>query len=312
MTMDDEFAKIEWLSKRLRSGDAQFPIDIGDDAAVVRNRSDQSVLTVDTQVEGVHFRREFLSWEQLGARAIITAASDVVAMAAKPSASLLAMILPIELEDADFRSVIEGAADAARETGARIVGGNLSAGSQFSVTTTVLGAPDGAPLGRDGGKPGERLYVTGELGAAALGLALLMAGKTGGDTAGRFIERWRRPPIHRASSLRAATAAIDVSDGLLQDLGHLCEASNVGAVVWADRIPTAPRHQNLCDELGLDAMELALSGGEDYELLFTAGPQTQITGATPIGELTQSPGVMVLDANGKKVSIPRKGFRHFG
>ncbi len=310
--MDDEFAKIEWLTKRLRATDAQVPIDLGDDAAVVQNRSELSVLTVDTQVEGVHFRPEFLTWEQLGARAIITAASDVVAMAASPNAALLAMILPVDFEDADFRRVIEGAAAAAQDTGARIVGGNLSAGRQFSLTTTVLGSPLGAPVGRDGGTPGDRLYVTGALGAAALGLALLMAGKTEGDMASRFAERWRRPPIHRASSLRAATAAVDISDGLLQDLGHLCAASNVGAVVWADQIPTAPGHRDLCDALGLDARELALSGGEDYELLFAAPPQAQLTRARPIGELTQIPGIVVLDANGNQVRVRSEGFRHFG
>lgn len=309
--MDDEFAKIEWLTKRLRSGDAQVPVDVGDDAAVLRNRSALSALTVDTQVEGVHFRRGFLSWEALGARAVITAASDIVAMGASPSASLLALILPPDFDDTDFRNLVEGADAAAKSTGARIVGGNLSAGSQFSLTTTVVGASEAEPIGRAGGRPGEILYVTGEIGAAALGLALLMADETDGETATRFVERWRRPPVRSAASLRAATAAIDISDGLLQDLGHLCRASKVGARIFADRVPLARGHRDLCAELELDATRLALCGGEDYELLFSAPSDAQVHGATPIGELTEDAEVLVFDSSGQRLSLDSQGFRHF-
>ena len=224
--MRDEFARIEWLKTRfdLDGESTKVLVGIGDDAAVIDFGNRPTIVTVDTQVEGVHFRADLLSCRELGYRAVVAAVSDVWAMAAMPTASVIALTLPADLSDDDFRALIDGLADAARATGARVIGGNLSQGSSLTATTTVFGLPISKSLTRRGAQPGDSIYVTGTLGSAALGLAVLEASRLDLEGARSFAERWRRPPLngHAAAVLaRIATAAVDVSDGCLQDLEHL-------------------------------------------------------------------------------------------
>ena len=315
--MRDEFAKIEWLKTRFDlDGDSKgVVVGIGDDAAVIHFGNRPTIVTVDTQVEGTHFRRDLISCSDLGYRAIVAAVSDIWAMAATPNASVVALTLPADFPDQQFRDLIEGIAEAARSTGARIVGGNLSQGPSLSVTTTVFGSPIAEPVTRHGARPGDSVYVTGTLGSAALGLAVLNAGAIDFDHATSFVERWRRPPTNgRAAKGLAgfATAVVDVSDGCLQDLQHLCTASAVGATLHSNAIPIAPGYQQTCEALDLDALELALTGGEDYELMFTASesPEAGALG-TLIGEITEGSGVQVVDESGRAVEIHQSGFRHF-
>lgn len=315
--MHDEFAKIEWLKTRFDlDGDSKkVVVGIGDDAAVINFGNRPTIVTVDTQVEGIHFRRDLISCRDLGYRAMVAAVSDVWAMAARPSAAVIAITLPAEFPDEDFRELIDGLAEAARGTGARVIGGNLSQSQSLTVTTTVFGLPIAEPVTRDGARPGDSVYVTGTLGSAALGLAVLQAGVLELDHAASFVERWRRPPSngHAAKVLaRLATAAVDISDGCLQDLEHVCTASSVGAILHADAVPTAAGYHALCDALGLDPIELALTGGEDYELMFTApeSPDAASLG-TKIGEIIEGSGVQVLDTVGEKVDLGRTGYRHF-
>jgi thiamine-monophosphate kinase len=315
--MRDEFAKIEWLKSRfeLDGGKDELVIGIGDDAAVIDFGNRPAVITVDTQVENVHFRLDLISYRDIGYRAVVAAASDVWAMAAMPSASVVALILPEHLSDESFEELIEGLAEAARATGARVIGGNLSRGDALSVTTTVFGLPIAEPVARDGARVGDSVYVTGTLGAAALGLAVLESGRLDLEHGPSFAERWRRPPIngHLATALaKLATAAVDVSDGCLQDLGHVCTASRVGAAVLAHALPTAPGYRATCEALGLNPIELALTGGEDYELLFTVPPSAKAAiAATRIGEITEDAGVRVVGEHGQPISLSRTGFRHF-
>jgi thiamine-monophosphate kinase len=315
--MHDEFAKIEWLKTRfeLDAKPEGVVVGIGDDAAVFDFGNRPTVITVDTQVEGVHFRGDMISPRDLGRRAMVAAASDVWAMAAMPSASTIALTLPPDLSEQQFRELIEGLAGAARLVGARVIGGNLSRGEALSVTTTVFGLPIGRPLTRAGAHPGDAVYVTGTVGAAALGLAILDTKRTEIEHAERFIERWRRPPIngHAVKTLAAvATAAVDLSDGCLQDLQHLCKASGVGARIYADALPTAPGHSTTSEALGLNPLDLALAGGEDYELLFTAPASSDAEAVgTKIGEITSGNLIEVLDASGHRVEVKRSGFRHF-
>jgi thiamine-monophosphate kinase len=315
--MRDEFARIEWLKSRfeLDVEPGGVLVGIGDDAAVVDFGNRPTVITVDTQVEDVHFRRDTISPRDIGRRAMVAAASDVWAMAAMPTASVIALTLPPDLPEQDFQDLIEGLAGAARSTGARVIGGNLSAAQALSITTTVFGLAIEKPITRAGARPGDAVYVTGTLGAAALGLAILQAERTDLEHAERFIDRWRRPPIngHAVKTLAAvATAAVDVSDGCLQDLQHVCDASGVGATLHADALPTAPGHASTSQALGLDAVALALSGGEDYELLFTARAASEAEAiATKIGVITAGDGIRVIDADGRPLELQRSGFRHF-
>ena len=315
--MRDEFTKIEWLKTRFElDGDSKkVAVGIGDDAAVIDFGNRPTIVTVDTQVEDVHFRRDLISYRDAGYRAIVAAVSDIWAMAAMPSGSVVALTLPEHLPDEDFRELIEGLAEAARKTGARIIGGNLSKGPSLSVTTTVFGLPIVESVTRAGAKPGDSAYVTGTLGSAALGLAILQAGRLDLDHAASFVERWKRPPLngHAAKVVAGfATAAVDVSDGCLQDLQHVCTASGVGATLRADAIPTAPDYQPTCEALDLDPVVLALSGGEDYELIFTAPESSEASAiGTKIGEITEGSGVHVVDESGRAIEFAQAGFRHF-
>jgi len=315
--MRDEFAKIEWLKTRfdLDGDSTKVLVGIGDDAAVIDFGNRPTIITVDTQVEDVHFRRDLISSRDLGFRAMVAAASDVWAMAAMPSAAVVALTLPPDFPDEEFRELIEGLAEAARITGARVVGGNFSQGASLSVTTTVFGLPIAEPVTRHGAQAGDSVYVTGTLGSAALGLAILQAGAPGLEHAASFVDRWKRPPTngHVAKGLADfATAAVDVSDGCLQDLHHVCAASGVGATLRADAIPASPGYQSICEALELDPVVLALTGGEDYELIFTAPESSEASAlGTKIGEIIDGSGVEVVDEAGRVIDIERTGFRHF-
>ena len=315
--MRDELAKIAWLKARFElNGDYEGAIiGIGDDAAVYDFGGTPTIITVDAHVEQTHFRSELLSFRQLGRRALTAAVSDVWAMGGEPAAAVVSLTLAPRFPETSFEALIDGLAEAARETNARIIGGNLTRGRELSIHTTVFGRPFGEALTRSGARPGDALYVTGTVGAAALGLELLQAGREETEGAAPFVERWRRPPnnayaARKVSSL--ASAAIDVSDGCVQDARHLCGASEVGTTIRAEALPTLPGHAELCAILGLDPIELAAGGGEDYELLFAApaSPEADALG-TRIGEIHEGTGVTLVDGSGQALSVARDGFDHF-
>jgi thiamine-monophosphate kinase len=312
----DEFSRVRELAALF--GPASSPesvmLGIGDDAAVLHPQSDPWVFSVDVAVESVHFERAFATLGQLGSRAFSAAVSDLAAMAATPVAALSALVLPSDFSQAAFRELTRGIAQAAARYGCPVIGGNLSSGRELSLTTTVIGALTGPALYRSGARPGDDIYVTGRLGSAALGLALLQRGATA--LAPQFVDAWRAPEarLQAAQQIREhATSAIDVSDGALQDLGHLCEASGTGALLWAERLPFAPDFERVAREIGGDPLNLSLLGGEDYELIYTLPAGTNDRGVgTRIGQmLAETAGVQVLDAQGQDVTPRGDGFRHF-
>lgn len=315
----DEFDRIARLRPLLEQSAGDVLLGIGDDAAVLARFARNCVLTVDTAVENVHFRAHFADWATLAARAFSAALSDLAAMGAQPKAALSALILPATFTDDAFDALQRGLAEAAAAYGCPIVGGNLARGDALSITTTAIGEVDGVGLTRSGAEPDQTIYATGVLGAAALGLALLE--KPAGSShpaAGACIERWQKPRARIAEGrllLTHATAAIDVSDGALQDLGHVCRASGVGAELWAEALPAPPGFAALAQELGLDPLRLALAGGEDYELLYTLpsdAPDSARALGTQIGRITAQPGVVrILDAHGSELSASASGYRHF-
>ena len=233
---------------------------IGDDAAILDVPvGSRLVASTDATVENVHFRRAWLEPAEIGYRAAAAALSDLAAMAASPIAILVAMSVPL-----DWRPVLgeiaEGIGEAARLFGAPITGGNLTGGAELALTVTVLGAT-GRPLGRDGARVGDLLYVTGTLGGPRCALAALESGRA---PAAEHRARFARPSarIHEALWLAAhgTTASIDISDGLMADLRHLAAASGVDAFIEVDAIPVVA---------GASPREAAVSG-EEYELLVTA------------------------------------------
>jgi thiamine-monophosphate kinase len=311
--MATELARIAEITRRLAFVSAEVRLGIGDDAAVMAASAHGQALSVDAQVEGVHFRRDLLAPADIGYRALAAALSDLAAVGARPRAALLSLILPASLDDETLYAIIDGVAEAQRDHACPVVGGNLARGSELSLTTTVLGDAAQAVLTRSGARVGDALFVTGELGGAALGLRLLLAGKA--DLDQDSVRRWRRPRArieHGRALCGVASSAIDVSDGLLADLGHLAEASAVGFELELERLPAPQRLRALAEGLDCDPLALVLAGGEDYELLFTAASAAEPSFATRIGSAVGQSGIRVFDARGARVPLPeRAGFDHF-
>jgi thiamine-monophosphate kinase len=310
-----ELGFLDRLLPDLKSGRGVI-VGPGDDCAVVRVGTKSLLVTTDALIEDVHYRRGWISPRQIGRKAYLVNASDIAAMGGRPRFCVVATAAPKSFPSADLTAVHRGVAAAAAETGAVLVGGNLARAEQLSISVTLLGEAPARPLRRCGARPGDLLCVTGTLGEAALGLLILQRGER---AAGVPLRRFREPqPRLRAGQLlarhRLASAAIDISDGLLQDLGHLCAASRVGARIEAARLPTSRR-------VGRRRPALALNGGEDYELL-CAVPERNWKRVerlqaklgcrvTPIGRCTApGSGIRVFDEGGRALAIS-PGFDHF-
>lgn len=305
-----EFEKIARLAERFRKLGARGVVTgIGDDAAVLEPPAGKLVWTVDEQVENSHFRRDFLSWNDVGWRSFMAAASDVAAMGAVPWCALSALSLPADFEDDALDELASGQEAAAIAAQAPIVGGNLTRGPVVSVTTTLLGSCARA-IERGGAHAGDGLYICGPLGLASAGFVALERGVKDArvDPA---IAVWRRPAaqIDAGRSL-LANAAIDISDGLTQDLAHLCVASALRAVLdeTALRSHAGSLLSDAAAALGIDALDCILYGGEDYGLL--AASDRDLPGFSRIGTLFAGKGISLTRGAAEEAIVPR-GFDHF-
>jgi thiamine-monophosphate kinase len=252
----------------------------GDDCAIVSRPRGQVLFTIDSLVEKVHFDLRWGTPQALGARSLAVNLSDIAAMGGRPTACVVNLGVREGITSRTLERIYSGLRDAAREAVTDIVGGNITRARELSITIAILGEAGRGVMRRDAARPGDEIFVTGTLGDAALGWRIL-AGKlrTRGDarndrTARKYlVERFLSPHARlyagqRLAALRPAPAAIDVSDGLMQDLGHILERSGVGAEIDASRIPVSPAYRVL---MGGDLVH-ALTGGEDYELIFCTGP----------------------------------------
>ncbi|NOT55373.1 MAG: thiamine-phosphate kinase [Deltaproteobacteria bacterium] len=316
-----EFPFLHRLRERLPA-DPRVLLGVGDDCAAVALPG-TTVLTTDAMIEGVHFRREWTTLTMLGAKAFAINASDILAMGGDPTFALLSLGVPQETEVEDLDAFFEGFLRAASDCGAALIGGNMSAAPCLMISVTLLGQTVHGVLARAGARVGDDVYVTGTLGDAALGLRMLQEGRS--DAAAEQVKaRFLCPTIRFAVSRELAArhlahAMIDVSDGVLQDLGHLCAASRMGAVIDAPSLPLSESYQTL---LGKNQWNTALTGGEDYELLFTAAQdqretigqlaQTSHCPITRIGHIVaQAEGLTVRGPDGTPLTVARAGFDHF-
>lgn len=307
-----EFELIDLFTRTLPLRGEGVLVGVGDDAAVLRPpRGERLVATADAIFEGVHFDRRFEP-PDVGWKALAVNLSDLAAMGARPLWALVALALPRATRPERVAGIARGLGACARRHGVTVVGGNVSRARQLSLTVTVVGAA-AHPLRRDGARPGDVLLLSGTVGDAALGLR---------RGASPSLARRQRRPTPRLALGRAlhgiASAAIDVSDGLVQDLGHLCRASNVGAIVRLEDVPLSAAYRR-ATRRAADPWAPALSGGEDYELCVSV-PARKVAAAlaaarragTPlavVGAILVGAGVRVVDREGAPHRV-RRGHDH--
>ncbi len=315
-----EFGLIDRFLSKLPSQKAPgILIGPGDDAAVIREKRDL-IFTTDMLAEGIHFRREWMTLEEIGRKAIRVNVSDIAAMGGIPRYALISVGLPKSLSLKEIDKLLVGLAHGVREAGVTVLGGDTNSASSLVINITLIGVSSGRVLTRGGAKVGDFLYTTGSLGNSALGLEALRRGKKKGFEL--FIQSHRLPPDrirvgHYLAKNRNVHAAIDLSDGLAGDLSHILQESSVGAEIFVDRLPAAKDFRKKAAELKIDPLRLQLSGGEDYELLFTArGAIPQNIAGVPISKigkiLPHKMGLRWIGSKGSRVRIPfQKGFEHF-
>jgi thiamine-monophosphate kinase len=320
-----EFGLIEEIRRTTATGRG-VRIGIGDDCAWVNHPVGSSLITVDLLIEGVHFDLKWTSFDALGHKSLAVNLSDIAAMGGVPAYALLSLGMPGNFDSKQIAAFYRGFNRLARRSGVVLIGGDTNLAKSLIVSVCLIGHPPARPVRRRGTKVGDDIYVTGTLGDSALGLALLRKQLPGtkGNAAAQLLARHRRPtPRLTAGALLAqhnlATAMIDVSDGLLQDLGHICRASGTGATIEHERLPLSRAFR---ESAGKARKDLALNGGEDYELLFCARPHhrerieklsapahvriSRIGRCVPAAQ-----GITVLDSAGKPLSLHSKGHDHF-
>ncbi|MEJ2670885.1 MAG: thiamine-phosphate kinase [Deltaproteobacteria bacterium] len=326
-----ETALISALAREFGPAPPQVILGIGDDcAALALNGADYLLWTVDTLVEGVHFDLAYTTFSQLGWKSLAVNLSDIAAMGGEPRHALLSLAWPPDRDRRLALGFAAGLARAAREYGAPIIGGDTVASpGGITVTVTLTGQVHASQmLRRATARLGDAIFITGPLGEAAAGLEILRQGlELPPDLKAPLTQAHLLPrPQLAAGRLLAqeglATALIDTSDGVATDLYHICQASGVGARLPASSLPISSRVRTAAPALGLDPLNLALTGGEDYLLLFTCPPETVaflpqaftkagLPPPLPLGRMVPGDRV-ILETAGGDVDISGRGYDHFG
>lgn len=292
--------------------------NLGDDCGLIREGEEFFALSTDVTVEGVHFRSEWITPEEVGWRATASALSDLAAEGAEAVGVLCAVTMPAQAPQAQLLELMSGAGAAAKFAGALVLGGDLSSGPSWSVTATVVGRTR-APVTRGGAEVGDRLWVTGTLGAARAALEAWRRGESPAPGArARFAHPEPRIAAGRWLARHGARAMLDLSDGLGGDAWHLAAASKVALDIDLDSIPLAPEAQAAAERLGVPAQRFAAEGGEDFELLVALAPGFNAAdafvgdcgiGLTQVGIVEQGSGV-IFRLGGRALEL--HGFNHFG
>jgi thiamine-monophosphate kinase len=310
-----EFELLTKLRERLPPPGSRVRVGSGDDAAVTVPGG-ATATTVDAVVDGVHFRREQATLAQIGRKALATALSDLAAMGAEAGEAYVVLGAPPDLSEQDCLELIDGIVALAVETGTTLAGGDVTRAPALTLAVTVVGHAATAEMliGRGGARPGDTLVLTGELGGAAAGLLLLDDPQLAGGLAATTTERLRRrqlEPVPRLAEGRAlasagARAMIDLSDGLGGDAIHLSILSGAGLRIDAASLPVAEGVAEVAAAAGRDPLELAVSGGEDYELLAALAPENLGLAATAVAESggTLTPVGAVIAGEGVELRLP--------
>jgi thiamine-monophosphate kinase len=327
-----EFGLIDLLAKMVyRAQDKQIApsqqliIGIGDDAAAWHGDASTQLATVDSFIQGVHFSLDVTPWKELGWKALAINLSDIAAMGGVPKYALISLALPDHTEVDNVTALYQGMIELAQQFGVAIVGGDTSSSPLVAINITVFGSArnkDKPILTRSEAKVGDKVAVTGYLGAATAGWEMLTKGLQFDPEATACLKRAFLHPYPRIAEGQllvdqGVKTAIDISDGLISDLNHICKASQVSARIEVNRVPIQPTVKaNFSDR----ALELALSGGEDYELLFTASTEVidKISTTVPcpvtvIGEIVADKAgkITLVDSKGNPFNLRKRGWEHF-
>ncbi len=324
---DSEFELIRRMTRSVACFSDQLLTGIGDDCAVVAGGAEADLLlTADLLVEGVHFDRKWFSLRQIGSKAVRVNVSDIAAMGGVPDFALVTLAIPPDVSAASLEELYAGIREAAETFRVTIAGGDLSRSPDVLVLDVmVLGTTErGRAVLRSGARVGDRIFVSGTLGAAALGLLAARTQQRGPDAESAMARQCRPEPgigLGRALSQgRLATAMIDLSDGLSSDLAHICEASGVGAKIRLQDLPVSDSCRRLAAAMAAEPFDFVLHGGEDYALLFTAGPDAvAVFGSrrfpftvTEIGEiLSPDAGIVLEYPDGRCEALRPSGYDHF-
>lgn len=317
---------VRWLQSRTRKPSGGVRLGIGDDAAVVRlARGHEMILTADLSIEGVHFLPRLHPPQSAGHRALARSLSDIAAMGGVPRVALISLALSQSVSRAWVEKFYAGVFALAKRFNVEVIGGDTAVvrSKTFADVTVAGEIPAGREVRRSKARPGDQIFVSGRLGLSALGLKLLRSGRASRHEGALAVNAHLYPEPRCAlgrylSGRRLATAMIDLSDGLSPDLARLCDASGVGARIFRDHIPRLRARP----ELGLREealLELALNGGEDYELLFTV-PKSKASRIPPsfrglalarIGEIRPPKKLLLVSADGELFPLRCAGYDHF-
>lgn len=324
-----EFGLISMLRELCQSQSRDVLIGMGDDSAAISPFRGTTLITSDMLLEGVHFDLSFITFFQLGYKSLAVSLSDIFAMGGRPRYFLMNLGLPPGFDSRDIREIYRGIKEMARKAGVVVIGGDTCESRHGLVLSgTLIGDTDRA-ITRSGARPGDGIFVTGTLGDSAMGLVLLKElGRRIEIQSSRSRRRFRirgiefpakdilpllkkhlMPEPVPLKDLSGVTSMIDISDGLLIDLSHICDESKVGAIIYEDKIPLSLELIKAAETIGVDPLKLAMKGGEDYVLLFTAPPDIK-TDAIMIGEVVKK-GRFIVDNKGRRARFKAEGFEHF-
>jgi thiamine-monophosphate kinase len=328
-----EFSLIERITRILpKINDPNLLVDIGDDTAVIKIDEQRALLvTCDIQLEGQHFRLDYMTPYQVGRRAMAVNLSDIAAMGGNPRYALVSLGLPKTFSVVDYDSLFAGMRDELYSHQAVIIGGNLAqSADKLLIDITLLGEVN-LPhyIARDGARVGDRVFVSGILGASGVGFQVLQ--KYGKSYPKKFqsqvdahiVPRPRVELGKRLAKIDHITAMIDISDGLAGDLYHICERSGVGAEIYEKQLPLADNIQEISQLTAKPVLDIALHSGEDYELIFTVSPRTSLESIevvskslsislTEIGKIVpSSQGYYLQNRKGNKTPLQPRGWDHF-
>lgn len=310
-----EFGLIKSIQKQCLSAQSNVLLGIGDDAAAVTSQKNNTLITSDMMIEGVHFDLSFTTFYQLGYKFLAVNISDIFAMGGTPEHFTVSLGTPQTVSAGEIKELYSGILKIAKKCNVSIIGGDTCYSTNSLILSGTLIGNAKHIVTRSGARPGDSIYVTNTLGDSAMGLSLLKKRRkrvlkfTPSTPALKLIKKHLMPEPVPLKTVSALTSMIDISDGLLKDLSHICDKSDAGAVIYEDKIPLSKNIKVIAKKSGADPLGYALKGGEDYALLFTAPSSTKIKGFR-IGEVIKK-GRYIIDSSGKKSNFKPEGYEHF-